>query len=275
MKQTSIFAPAVCGVDHTVSYVTPMNNGHMHDKNELFFLADGNMTARCNNETVHVKGPAVLIFASYSIHSGASLDDKIYNRYKLFFDDDLLKAEPLCEAANLVKNDPLTVIALDDTKKQILLSYFDRFNYHSGTAAMELLAAWMLYELSCWQPRERQPSPRTRIAYIHHVMQYLAENYQENITLEQLAQRYYISRAKLVYDFKNYNGMTINEYLSLIRINNAKNLLKQGCSVGEAALKCGYTDASYFIRKFMKYFGFTPGEYVKSLKTKNGVPLSV
>lgn len=37
MKQTSIFDPVVCGVAHTVSYVTPMNNGHMHNKNELFF----------------------------------------------------------------------------------------------------------------------------------------------------------------------------------------------------------------------------------------------
>lgn len=270
MKQTSIFDPVVCGVAHTVSYVTPMNNGHMHNKNELFFLVDGNMTAKCNNETVNVKGPSVLIFASYSIHSGASLDDKIYDRYLLFFDDDILKSNFLCKMSNFVKNNPLTVISLDDTKKQILLSYFDRLNYHNGTAAIELLATWMLYELSCWQLIQHEPSPRTRTTYIHHVMQYLAENYQENITLEELAQRYYISRAKLVYDFKNHNDMTINEYLSLIRINNAKNLLKQGFSARETALMCGYADASYFIRKFTKYFGFTPGEYVRRLKTKNG-----
>ena len=58
--------------------------------------------------------------------------------------------------------------------------------------------------------------------------------------MEKLAQRYYVSRAKLVYDFKNHSGMTINEYLSLIRINNAKNIPEQGSSVGEASLKCSY-----------------------------------
>ncbi|MBQ7045944.1 MAG: helix-turn-helix transcriptional regulator [Clostridia bacterium] len=270
MKQTSIFDPVSCGVARTVSYVTPMNNGHMHNKNELFFLVDGNMTAKCNNEIVTVKGPAVLIFASYSIHSGASLDDKIYDRYKLIFDDNILKSDFLCKMSNFVKNNPLTVITLDDTKKQILLSYFDRLNYHNSAAAMELLATWMLYELSCWQLIQCEPSPRSRTAYIHHVMQYLAENYQENITLEELAQRYYISRAKLVCDFKKQNGMTINEYISLIRINNAQNILKQGFGVRETAFMCGYADASYFIRKFTEYFGFTPGEYVRSLKTRNG-----
>ncbi len=260
MKQTAIFQAAE-GVHRTLSYLTPMNEGHIHNKNELFFLVDGVMTARCNNQTVEVQGPAVLIFGCYSIHSGASLDDKLYDRYKLYFDD-FEEDSPLEQAASFYKRDHLTVIPLNTAQKSLLLGYFERLHHHNEPSAWGHLIRWILYELSCWYQQPRR-SVLSSNGYIYKVMQQLARRFDRHITLEELAEQYFISRAKLVADFKRYTGMTVGEYLALIRLHNAKAMLEQGGSVGTVAHACGYGDQSYFIKKFTRMFGLTPKEWKK------------
>ncbi len=261
MKQTSIFAHSASGVQHSVSFITPLNKGHMHNQNELFFLAGGNMTAYCNNSSVIIQSPAVVIFPSYSIHSGASTDENVYDRYKLFFSDDTVKNSPLRDRADFFRKDTMSVIALSQAQSDLLLSYFDRLGQLNDPSATEYMTVWILYELSFWADfKDQAPKGPT---YIHQLLRYLAENHQKHITLEALAERYFISRAKLVADFKKSTHMTVGEFLSLIRLNNAKSLLEQGPSVKAAALACGYHDESYFIGKFAELFGTTPGKYAK------------
>lgn len=266
MKQTDIFQPAE-GVQRTISYITPMNDGHLHNKNELFFLVDGIMTARCNTETVEVQGPAVVIFGSYSIHSGGSLDHEIYDRYKLFFEDFETEDIFFSQAISFFKQDHLTVIPLNSYQKAVLLGYFERLHYHTQPRVRKYLTQWILYELSCWYKPSQEYFP-SKNTYIHKVMQQLAQQFHLSITLEELAEQYFISRAKLVADFKRYTGMTVGEYRLLIRINNAKIMLEQGRKVKSVARACGYGDESYFIKKFTQAFGVTPKEYVNQRKTK-------
>ena len=68
---------------------------------------------------------------------------------------------------------------------------------------------------------------------------------------------YYFSKL-----FKQEDGRTFIEYLTGVRIHQAKMLLRNpGNSIKEIGIMCGYSDPNYFSRIFKKYEGVTPSEY--------------
>lgn len=70
--------------------------------------------------------------------------------------------------------------------------------------------------------------------------------------------------------FKQYTGKTPVEYLTSLRIRNAKNMLATSDkkSVKMIAIESGFSDYLYFAKVFRKYVGMTPSEYANSKKTK-------
>ena len=64
-------------------------------------------------------------------------------------------------------------------------------------------------------------------------------------------------------------GMSISDYIQKVRIDEAKELLRQGKSCGEVACILNYTSQSYFIRQFKKQTGITPKLYLNYHKTNS------
>ncbi|VTR24738.1 DNA-binding transcriptional regulator AraC [Actinobacillus pleuropneumoniae] len=61
--------------------------------------------------------------------------------------------------------------------------------------------------------------------------------------------------------FKNTTGEYFNTYLDKVRIDKAKDFLKQGMKVYQVAEKVGYTNVDYFHSKFKKYVGTSPSNF--------------
>ena len=60
--------------------------------------------------------------------------------------------------------------------------------------------------------------------------------------------------------FKRIVGMTPGDYIRRKRLENARELIRQGYSVQQAGYSSGFTDYSAFFRAFRQYFGISPGE---------------
>lgn len=96
------------------------------------------------------------------------------------------------------------------------------------------------------------------------VQQYLDEHYTEDISLDRLAEKFYISKYYLSREFKKEYGTTIIQYVMAKRITNAKELLRYSKdSIENIAQMCGIGDASYFNKMFRKMEGCTASEYRK------------
>lgn len=94
------------------------------------------------------------------------------------------------------------------------------------------------------------------------ILRYLNEHYTENISLDQLADQFYISKYYLSREFKKEFGTTIIQYLLTKKITNAKELLRySNDSIETIAQHCGIDDASYFNKIFKKIEGCTASEY--------------
>ena len=87
------------------------------------------------------------------------------------------------------------------------------------------------------------------------------------LSLETLARELAYNKKYLSSLFKKYLNMGFSEYLTLLRIQEARSLMEQGyTSVKDIAYRCGYDDTAYFSRVFKKQTGLSPREYILELK---------
>lgn len=99
---------------------------------------------------------------------------------------------------------------------------------------------------------------------IHSITEYLNEHLAENITLDDLAGQFFVSRAGLTRAFKNVTGTTVIQYLTVIRVRHACQLLRESEeSVTVIADRCGFGNVTYFEKVFKRMKGSTPMQYRK------------
>ncbi len=104
---------------------------------------------------------------------------------------------------------------------------------------------------------------------LHRCVQYISEYYSEPITLTQMAEEVYLTPSYLCRVFKKETGLTFNEYLNRVRINKAKELLRnRDLRLTDISLMVGYEDQSYFTKVFKRLTGTLPRAYRESLLGK-------
>lgn len=103
----------------------------------------------------------------------------------------------------------------------------------------------------------------TENAFPEHVKQaliFIKENCCNRLTVNDIINHVGMSRAYFSREFKKSTGMSMITYLNYVRCKNAKNLLKHGESVGNAAMRCGFENLSYFSKTYKKIMEKMPSE---------------
>lgn len=90
------------------------------------------------------------------------------------------------------------------------------------------------------------------------LLQYLNLHLTEPLTIDQLAERFYISKYHMMRRFRQETGYSVHGYLTEKRLLLAQQLLARGCTPAEAAVQAGYQDYSTFSRAYKKQFGRSP-----------------
>lgn len=99
---------------------------------------------------------------------------------------------------------------------------------------------------------------------------YIGHHYTEAISLDSIASHFYVTKEHLSRIYKAAYKMTINEQLTLYRMEKAKLLIQdEKLAIKDVAIIVGYQDLAYFYRVFKKYVGLAPGEYRKNPDIKN------
>lgn len=161
---------------------------------------------------------------------------------------------------------PLVVLIFNVPGSQNLGSEeYSSSNYVNNFLALQnhdAVSAWVrnvIREVSAAMTmiREKDLSPVIRIA-----TDYIAQNYNRNITLEDTAGAVNVSPTYFSKVFKDEVGNTFIDYLTMLRIRKAKQLIGEGrLSNKEICDVIGYADPNYFSRVFKKNAGATPTEY--------------
>ena len=120
--------------------------------------------------------------------------------------------------------------------------------------------------INCQEIDEKK---RTQIQVIRHSLRYMEENLHENITVDKLANISNLSKYYYIRLFKMVTKQTPMEYLTNLRLNHAKRLLKEGDkTITQVSYDIGFHSPGYFARQFKKKFDITPTEYKIQLESE-------
>lgn len=100
---------------------------------------------------------------------------------------------------------------------------------------------------------------------IRPALEFMVENYRENISVDELAELVHLSKSYFMSCFKKAAGTGAIEYLAQLRINAACRMLTDTArTIADIAYNCGYNNLSNFNRQFRKLAGCSPKEYRRS-----------
>lgn len=115
---------------------------------------------------------------------------------------------------------------------------------------------------------ELPPPLAPRDGKILEIVRYLEENFAEDIPIDELAKRFYISKYHMMRRFREDVGTSIHSFLSDKRLFAARELIQSGVSATDACYRCGFRSYSAFSRAYGKRFDATPtGRTVPDLQS--------
>ncbi len=104
---------------------------------------------------------------------------------------------------------------------------------------------------------------------LEQMINYINENYTEQITVETLSEIFYVSKSHVCSLFSTNFNMTVSEYVNFIKLEHATELLSNSAmNVTQIAEYLGFSSLHYFSRVFKKFYGVSPAKYSVSIIDK-------
>ena len=239
---------------HESWQVTP----HIHAFSELAFTKSGCQTVCVNGKKYSVQENHAILILPNQIHEYTA-ESRSFMRCAVFSNDFV----PLffTAAGNRVMNNPVVDFS-DSTELWEALEH---------TAPEDKLKLCGLLNLICsrflnnCEFAERTAGDNHLICA---VIDYISENYRQNITLKELSEKLGYNEKYLSHTLHAVTGMNFRTFLASYRIEYAKQLLCAGeLSITDIALECGFLSFGSFNRAFRQCTGKTPSEYRKMDRT--------
>jgi len=138
----------------------------------------------------------------------------------------------------------------------------DGFFDPDGSFQLEAYKSYIKKEITVFLKKVKRASASKENSIIYEIEKYVVANFNRDVKLQELSERFYISREYISRRFKKEFQVTITDYLTKIRVEKAKSLLvNSSLKIYEIANLIGYQDDKYFRKLFKKTVGVTPNEY--------------
>ncbi|PWW37940.1 MULTISPECIES: AraC family transcriptional regulator [Paenibacillus] len=146
--------------------------------------------------------------------------------------------------------------------------------YHEYTNLHDVLAYrnWLVESVTTFiEETEKRNSDRA-VSTIELAKQYIEANLSEDLSLEAVGTKVFLSPKYLSKLFKEEMGVTYIDYVTSRRMEQAKVLMENNnMTIDRIASSVGYGTTAYFIKRFKEMYGCTPGHYVRNLSSA-GMP---
>ena len=239
---------------------------HYHDFHKIIVFISGKVTYHIEGKAYHLKPRDILLVSQGAIHK-PEIDPSVpYERYIFWIRDDLSCQElNTCfqkandRSFNLVRADS----ALQERLKDLLPEIEQTLqNKHFGDTVLRnaLFTQFMIYINRIFLRTSSSPDKKTYSSdtQVEQLLKYINRNLSENLSIDQLANRFFFSKYHMMRKFKNETGYTIHNYITSKRLLMARYLISQVMPVMKAAQASGFHDYTTFVRAYKKQFGKAP-----------------
>lgn len=179
--------------------------------------------------------------------------------------DTLLKDVGFSKNSNVLNN--ILTHSIQRTVQTIINSLGDTADTHRLCATGQLFILFA-YLKQLTEVKKKRSEEVSQNSSVWKAIRFIEQNYYLDIDVDMLCEHVNYSRSYLSRSFRSETGMTIPEYITRIRIQNAVTLLKTSkMSIKEVAISVGMKDSFYFSKVFKKMIGETPREFRKRYST--------
>ena len=257
-------------LDKSLSLETLSNNYHCHQKYEIYYYISGDVSFIVEGNQYELDKPCFLIIRPMEFHNVVFHSTARYEHFFINFDPEALQyihineqlLEPILRHPPGTNN--LYPVSENGPFHKIFAQLKNAATLPEPERHMqaEFLLGELLLQISLKLKHEytdfTHPQSNT---LINDVLTYLNANITENLTIEQLAGKFFVSKYYLCHLFKKTTNISINEYVLQKRIAMAKRLLESGIRPTDVATRCGFTGYSTFYRAFKRLTNRKPDDY--------------
>ncbi|MDO4816713.1 MAG: AraC family transcriptional regulator [Bacillota bacterium] len=248
---------------------------HFHDFDKIVILLSGSVDYTVEGTSYKLKPRDVLLVRNHMIHK-AVIDVSVpYERIIIYLNsayvDRFAPDSGLMECFAQAEKRRFCLMRPDEAEWENVsscLENLERCAEDNGYGA-DLMRGTSLTQLMIQLNRIMQSNAdmeRESAEYnekIAAVLSYINEHISEELTVDELAARSYLSRYHFMRLFKAQTGCTVHNYIRQKRLNLAARLIREGVPAGRASSECGFSDYSAFHRAFSQTFGVSPGKIKK------------
>lgn len=283
MEKLSYYA-SIEGIslEHMVRYGKfDMRVKHFHNEYEIFYIIEGTRSFFFNNRNFTASKGDLILIDTNLIHmtKSASHDDSGHNRIILYLTPDKVQEfDTKYPTLHLTRflHQHYGVYHLTEKQQEDFMDLFYLIKQecnekkHNYKQAVELaITSYFLYltrELDIQAPQNPILPKEGKHQHVYEIADYLSQNYEKDISLEELAEQFFLSKYYICRLFKEVTGYTIREYINVIRIQQAKQYLEEtDYSIAKIAEIVGYGSTTHFEQTFKTYMTMSPLKYRKNL----------
>lgn len=257
-----------------------MATRHMHDEYEIYYLVEGERFYFVGQHSYHIRKGGLVLVNKNEIHKTGMAGGSGSYHDRILIE---LEEEPFasffasCQEFSLADffNENCGVYNLDPRAQHHVESLLlgIQSEIHKKLPGYRMSTMMKLAQLLIFVVRYKNEHPtatagtttRKKYRKVDEVASYIIDNIDKSISLESLADQFFVNKCYLSRIFKEATGFTVNEYINLHRINEAKKLLLSGDqSISDIAKTVGYESTTYFEKVFKAYTESSPLRYRNS-----------
>ena len=242
---------------------------HYHEFYKLLFLLSGSGSYVVEGRHYRLTPGDIVLVGSRCVHKPQFEPGISYERIILYISPELLRLNSTQEyhLEDAFSGKLGHVLRPTDDFRRKMLNLFSQLETEMGGRApgRGILSRCTLLRIlveigdELVKSESQLPGPITpKDGKILDILRYLDSNLEEDISIDELASRFYISKYHMMRRFREETGTSIHTYLSDKRLLLARELILSGESATDACFRSGFRSYSAFSRAYGKLFGVTP-----------------
>ncbi len=254
----------ICWGNKRESIISP---AHWHSYFEIEFLTDGSAIQSVNGINYTIDKGTITLLSPDDFHSLSSKDNTPLKLSVCCIKEDELTSD-LIKLLKLYP--PPYIIKLSDEAIERFKNIYELFlqSYNSGDIPSAKLSALLIISSCIYELKNNNTvqnaeplNSNSKVKNVQHIIAYIKENYNKNLTRDFLAEEFHFSQNHLSKIFKDVTGISLFRHIINVRMEQSILLLKTtNLSIGEIINTVGYNSPSLFYRHFFQRFGITPNK---------------